>query len=403
MHLPKPQLKVLHIASFVGNLGDSAMHDGAYRTRAEDSPLAMEYTRLEVREYFHWGQKCFDRAFVDYLNTFDLAIWGGLIGYQLWRVDSATGTCFDIAPELLEQIRIPMLFYGLGCDATRGIEAEAMDKCRHFLDLASRKGWLLSLRNDGSKALLEQALGADQVSSMPVIADGALFAEPSPGRSRWLYPGQRLVAISLAGDMPDRRFGGEPDGPLAASMQSFVEGIAELTCQLTEDGTDTRVVFVPHIHSDIGLIAKVIECLPDRLRRQYVSMAPYLNGGENWGEIFDIYRQADLVIGMRFHACVVAIGKGIPTVAISTHHKVEGFFRDMESMANVVLLTDSSWKKNLAARVECLLADPARERARLNQLVAERRQGLGEFHALVSAWYTNANKNGLEQQYAPQS
>lgn len=383
-------VKVLHIASFQGNLGDSAMHDGAYRTRAEDCPQSFSYTPLEVRDFFHWGNKCFDEAFIDYLNTFDLAIFGGLVGYELWRADTASGMRFDIAPELLDKIRIPVTFYGLGCDATRGMMQEsAKAKCRRFLETAYERDFLFSLRNDGSRQILEDNLGAAYVDHMPVVADGGLFARPLPARTEMLYPAQKLVAINLAGDIPDIRF-----GPLGVSdrgdgEEAFVQKISELSCALLGAEAGVRVVFVPHLHSDLSLITKVLERMPDEYRRRHVSVAPYLNGGDNWSEIFDIYRQAHLVIGMRFHACVVAVGQGTPTLGIATHHKVRGFFDGMDLQEDCIVLGSQTWAEQLTVRALGMLRNPSRYREHIATGLAQHRLELKHFHEKMSSWHMN--------------
>lgn len=386
-------VNVLHVASFQGNLGDSAMHDGAYRTRAEDCPQAFVYTPLEVREFFHWKKRQFDAGFVDYLNTYDLAIFGGLIGYQLWRTDTATGTCFDIAPELFEKIDVPVVFYGLGCDATRGIDEQAMVKCRRFLDIAYHKDFLFSLRNDGSRQILERAVGRQYIEPMSVIADGGLFAQPQRARTEWLYPAQKLVAISLAGDMPDRRFGSigtsdRNEGELP-SEDEFIGGLVDVAHELLRLEPDIRIVFVPHIYSDLEIIAKVLARMSDEYRRLHVSVAPYLNGGDNWSEIFDIYRQASLVIGMRFHACVVAMGQGTPVIGIDTHHKVGGLFADMQLDNYCIFLSNGNWCAQLVAWALDVLRCPVASREKGSERLALRRAGLRDFHAKMSSWYTN--------------
>ncbi|WP_313131761.1 polysaccharide pyruvyl transferase family protein [Stutzerimonas nitrititolerans] len=387
-------VKVLHVASFQGNLGDSAMHDGAYRTRAEDCSVEFIYTPLEVREFFHWGRRRFDEVFIDYLNTFDLAIFGGLIGYELWRDDTASGMRFDIAPELLSKIRIPVAFYGLGCDATRGMMHDATKaKCRRFLDAAYERNFLFSLRNDGSRQILEEAIGKSYVEPMPVIADGALFARPRPARTRMLYPAQKLVAINLAGDMPDCRFGIVDErfqrGSPSLMEEAFVQGMLDLSCELLEAEAGVRIVFVPHLYSDLALISKVLERVPDEYRRRYISVSPCLNGGENWSEIFDIYRQAHLVIGMRFHTCVAAIGQGTPTMGIATHHKVYGFFESMQLLDNCVSLTNKEWLAHLTARALNILHDSSEYREDIAVHLTRQRLELKSFHEKLSLWYIN--------------
>ncbi|MFV0295253.1 MAG: polysaccharide pyruvyl transferase family protein [Hyphomicrobiaceae bacterium] len=377
-------IRVLHIASFQGNLGDGAMHDGACRTRAEDCPRPFTYTPLEVREFFHWGNRRFDEAFIDHLNTFDLAIFGGMVGYELWRDDTASGMRFDIAPELLDKVRIPVVFYGLGCDATRGMmQASTRDKCRRFLDAAYRRGFLLSLRNDGSRRILEENLGVDYVAPMPVIPDGGLFARPAPARTAMLYPAQKLVAINLAGDMPDVRFGA------AGDEEAFAQKICTISCALLDAEPDVRVVFVPHVHADLSLIVKVLDRMPDKHRRLHVSVAPYLTGSGNWPEIFDIYRQAHLVIGMRFHACVVAIGQGTPTLGIATHHKVSGFFAGLDLPDTCISPSGEAWAERLTAQALDMLANAARQREQIVSHQIRHRLALKQFHERMTAWHMN--------------
>ncbi|HHV49591.1 MAG TPA: polysaccharide pyruvyl transferase family protein [Rhodocyclaceae bacterium] len=381
---PANAIRTLHIASFQGNLGDSAMHDGAYRTRAEDCPLPFAYTQQEVREFFHWGNRRFDEAFIHHLNTFDLAIFGGMVGYELWRNDTVSGMRFDIAPELLDKVRIPVVFYGLGCDATRGMmQAPTRDKCQRFLDAAYRRGILLSLRNDGSRQILEENLGVDYVAPMPVIPDCGLFAHPAPVRTAMLYPAQKLVAINLAGDIPDIRFS------TAGNEEAFARKICEISCALLDAEADVRVVFVPHVHADLSLIVKVLERMPDKHRRLHVSVAPYLTGCGNWPEIFDIYRQAHLVIGMRFHACVVAIGQGTPTLGIATHHKVSGFFESMDLPGSCISPNGEAWAERLIEQAFDMLANTERQREQIISRHTQHRLALKQFHERMTAWHIN--------------
>lgn len=386
-------VRVLHVASFQGNLGDSAMHDGAYRTREADCLRPFAHIPLEVRDFFHWGKRRFDEGFVDYLNTFDLAIFGGLVGFELWRDDTASGMRFDLAPELLSRIRIPVLFHGLGCDATRGMMQTATRvRCQRFLDIAYERDFRFSLRNDGSRDILRDKLGADYIDPMPVIADGGLFAEPQLGRTSSLYPAQKLVVINLAGDMADVRFGAataSASGPVLPPQEDFVREISALTCSLLEAEAGVRVVFVPHLHADLGLIVKVLELLPDEYRRRHVSVAPCLNGGDSWFEIFDIYRQADLVIGMRFHACVVAVGQGTPTLGISTHHKVQGFFTGLQRPEDALTLSSEIWARQLNRRALELLRDPSGYRVGIAGELAQQRQALKQYHENMSSWQAN--------------
>jgi hypothetical protein len=77
MNGSKRKLRVLHLASFAGNIGDLANHAGGRRMLAERLGFVLEFTDLEIRE-FYWKQRSFDDAFVDYANSFDLLIIGSI-------------------------------------------------------------------------------------------------------------------------------------------------------------------------------------------------------------------------------------------------------------------------------------------------------------------------------------
>ena len=383
------KVRVLHVASFLGNVGDSAMHDGAYRTRREDCPLRFEYTPLEVREFFHWKMRRFDEDFVRYLNGFDLSIFGGLAGYQLWRTDTASGTCFNFGSELIEKMTKPVAFYGLGCDASRGIEEGAMVKFRRFIDAAMEKNCLFSLRNDGSKNILEQAVGTSYIGPMPVIPDGGLFVDPKAVHHQLVSGTKRIVAINLAGCMPDMRFAAA-GGENFSTQKYFVKGMADIVCDLIGSHSDVRVVFVPHIYSDFDIISQVLGQMSDESRRRHVSVAPYLNGGENWSEIFDIYRQAELVIGMRFHACAAAIGLGTQVIGVDTHHKISGLFADLQIDANCISLVEANWLSRLKRMAQNVLQASHKDGFNCKETICLRRKQLHDFHQRLANWYLNS-------------
>lgn len=376
-------LRALHLASFAGNAGDGAMHDGAYRTRDEDCAFEFEYTPLEVRDFIHWRTRTFDQSFLDYANSFDLLLIGGNSTFQMWRTDTASGTYFDFAPDYLTGLQVPTVFYGVGCDATRGVDAGAMGRFRMFMDacMASDQ-FLFSLRNDGSQRLLREVLGDLYADAMAVIPDGGLFAEPDtlPQDSERV----RLV-INLAGDMPEVRYGAANKGGLASSVTSHLDAILGRHEMLD-------CVFAPHIYSDLGLIAECLERLDDRLRRTRVSVAPYLVRPQDWRRVLGEYRGADAVLAMRFHANLCAAGMGSPVTGLSTHHKISGLYEGLSLSDRCHRLDPAGGVGEVVgaamAQVEADLDPSVGERARLRQKHARdtERARLGDFHADMDRW-----------------
>ncbi|MEM9632870.1 MAG: polysaccharide pyruvyl transferase family protein [Pseudomonadota bacterium] len=380
------QLKVLHIASFIGNIGDNAMHDGAYRTRAEDLDACLSYDKLEIREFIHWKTRRFDSSFVKDANKYDAIIVGGDSLLQMWREDTPTGTYVDAKPDFFDLIERPVCFYGLGVDATRGVSPNAMSKCRGFLDklMASDKR-LFSVRDDESINFVRDHIGKEFAQKFEVISDGGLFCLPDHHEHACIPQNcDRFVIVNLAGDMPEKRFQASErvDKGLKDFCRKFASGLSELL----RNDQGLGCVFVPHIHSDLAIISQTMSFMDDLQRRTRVGVAPYLQG-EAWSAGFDLYRHAAVVIAMRFHANLVPLGLGTPTIGISTHHKVEGLYRSFELADRCVEVKSASdLDKTFSLAASTLANEQAGLKVRQKKIYTQKRRSLADFHNKMNVW-----------------
>lgn len=64
--------KALHVASFTGNIGDNANHQGTRRVLSENLG-EVNWTQLEMRESY-WGRWSFNQEFVDMANPISLIL-----------------------------------------------------------------------------------------------------------------------------------------------------------------------------------------------------------------------------------------------------------------------------------------------------------------------------------------
>ena len=105
-------MKILHVASFVGNIGDNASHIGLYSI-LDVFFSDYDVTALEIRRFYknyqHADRRQFDEAFVKYANSFDLLIIGGGGFLDYWVENSATGTTLDMDPTLLPKLSVPFI------------------------------------------------------------------------------------------------------------------------------------------------------------------------------------------------------------------------------------------------------------------------------------------------------
>ena len=377
-------LKVLHLASFVGNLGDNAMHDGEYRTRAADLPFALDHRPCEVREFIHWQRRAFDERFVAEANAADFVVIGGFSLFQLWRETTSSGTYLEAGPELFAAIRRPVLFHGLGVDATRGVSQLAVARSRAFLDaLLAFDHCRFSLRNDGSDGLIRDHLGPAYADAMTVVPDGGLFAEPDGFDHPGVPEGARFIAVNLAGDMPDKRYAGADGADLT---RRFAADVAAGLGKLLGEDPSLLCVFVPHIYSDFGPTGSVLDALDDRIRRERVVVAGLAQGAGGWAPSFDLYRRAAAVIAMRYHACLASIGFGTPVFGISTHHKIEGQFAALDLAGRCHAWTAETDLAPLFGALSRDLADPAPSIARLREIRAGERDVLKCHHDDLAGW-----------------
>jgi polysaccharide pyruvyl transferase WcaK-like protein len=320
-------MKVLHLASFTGNIGDNANHSG-FRAWFEGLVgIQVSWTDLEIREYY-WRERRFDESFLEMLRSFDLLVIGGGNYFELWLERSHTGTSIDIPPDIFAQIEIPVFFNALGCDEGQGATESALSRFRAFMEvLTSNDRYLVTVRNDGSGAVIRKVLPASMAEKVTVIPDGGFFLDiDSPPMPDGPMPRLR-VALNLACDMPEIRFAAFAGA--AGGYENFCEEFAACIEAIAVQRPDVHFVLFSHIHSDLKINSDLVARLGDRLRRTRVSTAPYVTGAVGARHVYGLYSQCDLVIGMRFHANVCAFGTGVPSLGLYNYPQIKLLYDEL--------------------------------------------------------------------------
>lgn len=177
------------------------------------------------------------------------------------------------------------------------------EKFRCFLDaLFLRKNCLVSVRNDGSLEVIRDFLGQPYSSRIFEIPDPAFFFELrgdfSSTISSLLVPGSRYIALCLAGDYAELRYG---------KVSLFVKAMANALEAIVQHNNDIRLLFVPHVHCDLEVITQVFANLPDKTRRLRTQIAPLLHQNSAAQYVYTMYDQCELAISNRFHGVVVPL------------------------------------------------------------------------------------------------
>lgn len=352
-------MKILQVASFNGNIGDYANHTG-FRHELGKWLKDVEFTNLEMRYFYQSWNKCkFDESFAEMANKYDLLVFGGGGFFELKWDYSATGTTIDLSPEILALIKTPILFNCIGTSAAKGASEQAIGKFDRFLTEVIERGDFVTVRNDGSYQLLNQIYQNKYCDKILRIPDGGFFCSPARYDQPLIVPGYKNICINIAGDMPEIRFPG--GGKL--EREAFISEMAEFCNRILARDEKIRLIFVPHIVSDLRIISEVMGHISDWYLRLRVSCAGCYNGEATDGLMnFDLYRQSDLVLGMRYHANVVPIGMNVPTVMLGTYAPHLSLCKDLGIMHRCVPANERGFSYRLEERVFELLEDKERVR-----------------------------------------
>jgi hypothetical protein len=374
----KKALRVLHLASFAGNIGDLANHAGARRMLAERLSFTLDFTDLEIRE-FYWKQRSFDDSFIEYANNFDLLIIGGGNYFELWVDHSATGTSIDITPERLARLTVPTVFFALGVDTGQGYSAQTKQRFSDFITtVLGRRDMFVCVRNDGSQRALCEVLGDEIASRIPTMPDGGFFADPTGGGQ--VYDDSGRIGINIAGDMLERRF------DRGLTIEGFLRELAEACRGLLDTKPELRIDFMPHLWRDNTIIADLLPFIPDPYLRRRIAVGRLDPSKAGLVGFLQSYRNFDLVLGMRFHANVCPLGMGVPVRGLLNYPQVERLYEEIQLKDRLIDVREPGFGKTLVDTTISDLGDlPTQRRLCAERVVNLNSQAVATLKAL-NAW-----------------
>lgn len=312
-------MKILHLASFVGNIGDNASHAGFYKLLYERLG-AFDLEKCEIREFYnnrHFFKRQFDDSFVRYANTFDLLVIGGGSFFDYWNQASATGTTVDIPLQLLKKLKVRLLCTSLSCQPGSENTESLEQLARSFLSaLNNRPKTWLAVRNDGSLQSVAANLGECYAAKMSEILDSAFFYQPQLHEAT-LFP-KPYIALNLA---PDQLADFEGRNP-SFLVSLFYDRIAQfIDYAYQQYGINT--VLVPHILADLECVGQIITRMDDLSSRQALMVAPCVGGSVGAQSAYALYGASHAVIATRFHANVFGMTSGARLFGLAARSRIK--------------------------------------------------------------------------------
>lgn len=382
------KIKALHIASFNGNIGDNANHNGFRKRLEETLNRKITYTNLEMREFYQsWNLRDFNSSeFIDLCNNHDLVIFGGGNFFELKWDYSSTGTTINLNEDTIDKINTPILFHGVGCDVAKGASQNAIDKFEKFLDkVTNDSNILMSVRNDGSYETIQSLYGNKYDQSIIPVPDGAFFFETENYDFPELSSDYKSIGINVVNDMKDIRFNAEDQE--AISYDEFIKTFSSQVNNFLKENNEYQVIFYPHIYSDLLSIYEIISKLDDPVRRRRAVVAPLLTGEGSEKYIFGLYRHCEFIMGMRFHTNVCSIAQNIPTIALSSYKKIDDLYGEISLTNRIVKVNETGFEKELEKlmnQTKKNIPEISKEYQKVNETIYD--QSLS-FYDTVAKWF----------------
>ncbi|MGW8121970.1 polysaccharide pyruvyl transferase family protein [Roseivirga echinicomitans] len=303
-------MRILHIASFVGNIGDNASHIGFLNIIRACGIANPKITRLEIRKFYNSYEAedklKFDYRFAEIADQYDLVVIGGGGFLDFWVENSTTGTTIDISQDVLDKISTPIFITSVGCVPHKPVPDGNIERFQRFLDdFLARKNCALALRSDGSKDVIQELFGDQYNDSISHILDNAFFYENS---TDFLLTERDYMVINIAEDqlfMQNRIIG-------KIEVSEFYQGLIHFINNVLTT-TDLQIVFVSHIYKDLNVYLKLINSFDDFVVRTRFIIAPLIQYDEGCDKVFSIYKSSSAIVGMRYHSnvCSLAMNKNI--------------------------------------------------------------------------------------------
>lgn len=378
-------IDVLHVASFTGNIGDNAAHNGTRQILSDVFPVELNYRESEMRKFYRNYDKddanSFDQSFINKANSVDLVIIGGGSYLNLWLEDSATGTTIDLSVEQLKKIQTPVIFHSLGCNHTKGINSDIKNSFSEFLKYVTRsENCLISVRNDGSLERIQKHTSSSLADEITVIPDPGFYLNIDENSHKSWLPSQtkNTLGINVVSDMTEERF---PSSSSSLTYEEFVKEFARFVDNFLSGSEENHVIFIPHIYSDLKPIYEIMKEMDIWFRRSRVSVAPSFQGMGNEQQFFSIYEHVDASLSARLHGNVVPIGLGTPTLGLGNGHpKVSDLYKELGYEERVVNIHKPGFSDPLISSVEKTLNNRDEISGEYTKRINNLRDNIEEFY-----------------------
>lgn len=335
-------MKIAHFGSYGINIGDNiALYnvrkgiEMAYKKPITWTPVSI-LDFHNVRNNIKYSTERFKKISGE--NDLLVIGGGGLIEGGVYNEGFDTGYKLPFAPETLDGLTIPVVGFSVGINHFRGIpklNARGIDAVDSLID----KSALFSVRNDGSKEILTEAI--DNATAVEEIPDpGLMYLTPAKDKVTLNHFARGLFQPAWNGD-----------SRLLWGRFGKGENVSYISAFIRQQGC----AVIPHTPKDydwtnVGLDKSAWVVSKENFMKQA--------NLDNVMEFLKLYYDYDYVIAMRGHGQLISIGANIPSLYLSTQDKVSDFSRKNGFSDYNIDLEDPRWLEQLRSCSNKLVHDP---------------------------------------------
>jgi len=313
--------RIYHVGAWSGNFGDSILQQSIRTNLQKIADFEIDF------QYIHCQKTEFTEELIDKINRDGdmLLLGGGGLVFYRPQDHSKSGWQWNIDINLIDKINIPIVGYGIGYNQFEYDRSNFLPITNFHLQKTVEKCALFSVRNHGSRqCLIERNCNPDKIE---VIPDSGMFLEAKPIQIPSLSAERLKIGVNWTTDRQDQTF----PPPYEQTMAKFLESLIGLLNEAIKE-KNAQIVYIGHMGANfdrhiIGLLKQYLVEPPVVIDEvlQYI----YPPSGERAQYLVDVYRQMDVVLGMRGHANIVAFGQNTPFIGMGSHRKVRYFLEDI--------------------------------------------------------------------------
>lgn len=294
-------MKILHVASFNGNLGDVLSHRGLYQMlQVEVDANEVTIIKLDIRRFYKNSEKDmlqFNGNIAKYFNEFDLVIIGGGGFLKQSFNDSLSGNTFDFDPNFYQTLKTKIVFYSIGgMDALSPANERAYSKTERFLEkLHTNELFSLIYRNDGSVQNSQFLTRLRQKDSNQVLAmnDSAYLNVSKKKNQRF-----NTIIINIGYDQAQQHHMG---------LDRIILDTAEIIKGVNACNPKTIFKFIPHTYYDVQAYNELCLVLPEQVNRNNMKCLETFTFETDLNSAVQAYTEAELALTGRFHSTAFAL------------------------------------------------------------------------------------------------